>query len=230
MAIADLSNIALYFLLHSGEYTKPRTASANTVPLSIKDITFRDTNGHLIPNSAPLLTLYTAQNATLKIPNQKNGVKGQCINQEATGTDMCPLKSLARRVHHVMSHGADQTLLNDSAPTEIYTTWRSVTADAISKAVKHGAGAIQLYSKFGYEPSDVSSHSLRAGGAMALHLNGVDAVTIQKLGRWKGKTFQMYIHEQISAFATGVSTKMSNHIPFRCIARPRLDPLPQPRH
>jgi hypothetical protein len=57
---------------------------------------------------------------------------------------------------------------------------------------------------------------------MAMHLNGIDTNTIQKLGRWKSTTFLMYIHEQISAFATGVSLKMSNSIPFRHIAGPTV--------
>lgn len=231
IAIADLCNIALYYLLRVGEHTKPRTTATNTIPLACKDVTFRDADGHLIPNSSPLQALCAARDATLKIPNQKNGVKGQSIHQQSTGTDMCPVKSLARRVHHVMSHSqGDQSLPLHSCYDPFYTNWRLITADNINQAVKRGAGAIKLYSKFGYARSDVSSHSLRAGGAMALHLNGVDTVTIQKLGRWKSKTFQMCIHEQISAFATGVSIKMSNHVPFRCIARPRLDPPANPRH
>ena len=57
---------------------------------------------------------------------------------------------------------------------------------------------------------------------MAMHLNGIDPNTIQKIGRWKSNTFLMYIHEQISAFATGVSEKMSNAIPFRHIAGPTV--------
>jgi hypothetical protein len=57
---------------------------------------------------------------------------------------------------------------------------------------------------------------------MAMHLNGVDANTIRKMGRWKSDTFLMYIHEQISAFATGVSIKMSTAIQFRHIAGPTL--------
>ena len=57
---------------------------------------------------------------------------------------------------------------------------------------------------------------------MAMHLNGIDTTTIQKIGRWKSTTFLMYIPEQISAFATGVSIKMSNSIPFRHIAGPAV--------
>ncbi|CAB9508022.1 hypothetical protein SEMRO_329_G118860.1 [Seminavis robusta] len=49
-----------------------------------------------------------------------------------------------------------------------------------------------------------------------------DSRTIQKLGRWKSQTFMDYIHDQISAFSAGVSIKMANPIPFRCIVGPTL--------
>jgi hypothetical protein len=60
----------------------------------------------------------------------------------------------------------------------------------------------------------VSSHSLRAGGATALHLSGCDAKTIQILGRWSSDTFLTYIHHQIAAFSLGLSTRMATNIPF----------------
>ena len=99
---------------------------------------------------------------------------------------------------------------------------RYISALDISNAVKDGADKIGLFHPdIGYERSDVSSHSLRAGGAMAMHLAGVDTNIIRKQGRWKSDTFLMYIHEQISAFAAGVSTKMSENVQFRSIAGPR---------
>ena len=220
-AVADLSNGAFYYLLRVGEYTKPRNTKTNTIPLRVTDITFRRANGTLIPNTSSLATLYTATEATIRMPNQKNGVKGECIHQECTGTIHSPVKSLARRVHHILNHGGTQTTGIYSVAHPLFTGWREVTSQHINAALKKAAGDINLYN-LGYTASDVSSHSLRAGGAMAMHLNGIDPNTIQKMGRWKSRTFLMYIHEQISAFATGVSLKMSNSIPFRHIAGPSV--------
>ena len=220
-AVADLSNGAFYYLLRVGEYTKPRNTKTNTIPLRVTDITFRRANGTLIPNTSSLATLYTAAEATIRMPNQKNGVKGECIHQECTGTIHSPVKSLARRVHHILNHGGTQTTGIYSVAHPLFTGWREVTSQHINAALKKAAGDINLYN-LGYTASDVSSHSLRAGGAMAMHLNGIDPNTIQKMGRWKSRTFLMYIHEQISAFATGVSLKMSNSIPFRHIAGPSV--------
>jgi len=81
----------------------------------------------------------------------------------------------------------------------------------------------------GLLPQHVGSHSLRAGGAMAMHLNKVDHNTIKKMGRWSSDTFLMYIHEQIAAFSSGISKQMSNPIAFQNIAfQPARVPLLSP--
>ena len=218
-AIADLTNIAFYYLLRVGEYTRPRSNKILTVPFRVMDVTFRTPGGTLIPNTAPLADLLQAAEATIRIPDQKNGDKGQCVHQTCTHTALSPIKSLARRINHIMTNNGTPSTPIYYYKHPLYTTWRQVKADQITQAVKAASHAVGLY-KLGYSKDDVSSHSLRAGGAMAMHLNGVDTITIRKMGRWKSDTFLMYIHEQISAFATGVSIKMSNHIPFRHIAGP----------
>ena len=225
LATADLINIAFYFLLRVGEYTKPRTLQQNTKPFRVRHVTFRDAQGHTIPNTAPLHELYKAVDASIRIPNQKNGTKGQTLHQQCTQSMHSPIKSLARRVHHIMSTGGNNEavhIFKHSNPTHV--AWQTITADHINNTLKQGADSHGLYKLYNYEKSDISSHSLRAGGAMALHLNGCTDTTIQKLGRWKSKTFLMYIHEQISAFANGLSIKMSKHVPFRAIASSRVEP------
>ena len=218
-AIADLTNIAFYYLLRVGECTRPRSNKILTVPFRVMDVTLRTPGGTLIPNTAPLADLLQAAEATIRIPDQKNGDKGQCVHQTCTHTALSPIKSLARRINHIMTNNGPPSTPIYYYKHPLYTTWRQVKADQITQAVKAASHAVGLY-KLGYSKDDVSSHSLRGGGAMAMHLNGVDTIPIRKMGRWKSDTFLMCIHEQISAFATGVSIKMSNHIPFRHIAGP----------
>jgi hypothetical protein len=57
---------------------------------------------------------------------------------------------------------------------------------------------------------------------MALHLNGVQAHLIKKVGRWSSDTFITYIHEQIAAVSANLATVMTNHIPFHNIQGPQL--------
>ena len=76
--------------------------------------------------------------------------------------------------------------------------------------------------KLGSTDKMVSSHSLRAGGAMAAHLNGLDSNTLKKVGRWSSETYLMYIHDQISHLNTGISHQISTHIIFRKIRAPEI--------
>ena len=225
--IGDLVCIAFYYLLQVGEYTNPygkndKSRPTLTKPFRVSDITFRNAQGRLIPNSASLPTLLTAVEATMRIPNQKNGVKGQCIHNECTGNEFSPVKCLARRVHHIMSREGNQDMEIYKYKHPTRNQWHYISPTQINAEIKQQAKAIGLYN-LGYTPNDVSSHSLRAGGAMAMHLNKIDILTIRKMGRWKSDTFLCYIHDQISAFAAGVSTQMSNDIPFRHISGGRLD-------
>jgi hypothetical protein len=57
----------------------------------------------------------------------------------------------------------------------------------------------------GYNFKRIGSHSLRASGAMALKLQGVEDSLIMKIGRWTGLTFLTYIHSQIDALKTGLA-------------------------
>ena len=211
-AVGDLCCIAFYYLLRVGEYTYEKQRK-RTQRFRIKDITFRRADHSIIPNTAPLHDLWQAKFATLRISNQKNGLRGQCIHQECTGLSTSPIKALARRVAHIMANTSSQNTAistyfpnNDGFPDQIRP------AD-INRAIRHATKALQL-DRCGFTDKDVSSHSLRAGGAMAMKLNGVDSITIKKHGRWSSNTFMMYIHEQIGAVMQGISTKMSSYIPF----------------
>ena len=72
--------------------------------------------------------------------------------------------------------------------------------------------------KQGIDPDLIGAHSLRAGGAMALKLQGVSDTIIMKQGRWSGLTFLMYIHNQIAHLSKGLSQKMSIDMEFVNIA------------
>jgi hypothetical protein len=90
-AIGDLVMIAFYYLLQIGEYTvkgkKNNTKTKQTAQFKLKDLKIFRKNkaGTLVclPNNAPTSVIMTADSATLKLDNQKNGWKGVCIHQEA---------------------------------------------------------------------------------------------------------------------------------------------------
>jgi hypothetical protein len=67
----------------------------------------------------------------------------------------------------------------------------------------------------GYTLIRISSHSLRAMGAMALKLSGASESTIMRVGRWTSLTYLTYIHMQIKAFTSGLAWHMSLAFTFQ---------------
>jgi hypothetical protein len=222
-AIADMCLVAFYFLLRVGEYTKHGSKdNRRTKQFRACDVTFYDNDHNIIPNTSPLSTLLTAASVTMRLDNQKNGVRGAMIHHTALRSTYCPLRALARRVHHIMNHP-------NGRPTNIISTYFTYktstgvvpTSTPINSAVKTAVRALGL-EKQGVHVQNVSSHSLRAGGAMAMHLNGIDRDKIRKMGRWSSDTWLMYIHEQISAFSIGIASKMAKQINWHNIEGPTI--------
>ena len=220
-AVGDLTVIAFYYLLRSGEYTKPRLVKRNgrmvratrTVQFRVQDVGFWK-DGHILPRNSPLSLLLQADAATMKITNQKNGRTGQTLHQESTGPNGA-VAALARRIHHILSNGGRETnLICDVWERD---TWTSVHSSKIVSAVRMASKALKLHER-GIDPDMIGAHSLRAGGAMALKIMGYKDSTIRAFGRWTSDTWLMYIHSQISKLHEGVAQKMSTPINFHNIA------------
>jgi len=90
--------------------------------------------------------------------------------------------------------------------------WQQIQSTDIMKVVKDAIPAIQL-GNLHFEKLEVGSHSLRAGGAMALYLNNHSMLEIQRAGRWTSTTFLEYIHSQLSATTRGLAQSMANAVP-----------------
>ena len=217
LTIANLCTIAFFYLLRVGEYTDSGKHNTRTHPFRVGDVTFWK-NHKIIDNRLALATLYQANAATLTITNQKNGNPNEPIHQEATNQQHCPVRALARHVHYILQNTAD-------ASTHLGTYWdckgnpKILRSSVITATIKLAVTEMGLEAN-GIPPSSVSSHSIRAGGAMALHLAGVHSHLIQKMGRWSSDTFLTYIHAQISTLSTGLSSLMGASHEFHNIARP----------
>ena len=220
-AIGDLAVVAFYYLLRSGEYTKPRKVKRNgklvratrTVQFRVQDVGFWK-EGRILPRRSNLEDLILADSATLKITNQKNGRTGQTLHHESTGAKGA-VAALAKRVHHILHNGGSESnLLCDVWQHE---AWTSITSSEMVQAVRMAAKSLKLQDR-GIDPDMIGSHSLRAGGAMALKITGESDSSIRKFGRWTSDTWMMYIHSQISQLYKGVAHKMSTPIAFHNIA------------
>jgi len=210
-AVTDLVTIAFFYLLRVGEYTCPgNPRDKRTIPIRICDVRLWRQGG-LLPHSSTLATLLTADSATFCIANTKNGTKGAVIHHDAFGGPICPIAALARRIanlrHHPPSTNLDTVYHSSGRVTR-------VTDRDIGIAVRWGAVSDGLLLR-GYTMERISSHSLRAGGAMALKLSGSSDSTIMRVGRWTSLTYLTYIHTQIGALTAGVAKLMSTAFTFQ---------------
>ena len=228
-AIGDLAVTAFYYLLRVGEYTKPRTVMMNgrrvratrTVQFRVKDIGFFK-QGKVLPRRSSLTILLTANQCTLKITNQKNGRMGETITHETVRShNNGPVHAVARRVHHILANGGTtDNLLCDYVTSE--GTWTSVTSTEMRAEVRATVVHLKL-NENRIDPDLVGVHSLRAGGAMALKLQGEEDTTIKKQGHWTSMTFLQYIHNQIAHLTKDLSTKMSTVLVYQNVAAIEAD-------
>jgi hypothetical protein len=210
-AVADLVTMAFFYLLRVGEYTSPTSPrDKRTIPLRLSDIRLWR-NGVVLLHSSGLHNLMTADSATICIANTKNGSIGVIVHHEAIGGHICPVAAIARRVANISLGPLTGTL--DTVYHGTTATSR-VTDRDIGLAVRWGATHDGLLLR-GYTLNRISSHSLRAGGAMALKLCGASDSTIMRVGRWTSLTYLTYIHTQIGALTSGLAGKMSTAVSFQ---------------
>jgi hypothetical protein len=220
-ATGDLSLIAIYYLLRIGEYTTKgsRNESKQTVQYRMRDVVLfgLDLYGKLkqLPRNAPDEEIMEAQCATLRLDNQKNGWRNVCVNCHHNGDEIfCPVRAIGRRFIHIRNH------MWGNWNTTLSSVWNEkgkrgdVTDKIIRKGLKLAATALEYPERRGIPIERVDTHSLRIGGANALHLAGYSDREIQKKGRWRGETFKEYVREQLSVFSEGMSRKMSKKFEF----------------
>lgn len=227
-SVGNMATVAFHYLLRGGEYTfvNPKQRR-RTKQFRVCDVIFWN-NDVILPHSLPIeILLQDTTEGTLNISNQKNGKRAQTIHQETTNTHPCPVHALIRQVKHILIHTNDTSTIISTFFSPKYPGGRALRTGCITRALKKAITHLRL-DRQGIRPSDVSSHSLRAGGATAMHLNGIPDSTIQKMGRWSSDTFLIYIHEQIAAFSKGVSKQMGLKVNFKNIRR-TFEPINSPK-
>ena len=213
-AIGELVLIAFYFLLRVGEYTHA-TGQRRTQIFRLQDVKLFADRKEI---TAQMVHQWCERidTVSLTIDNQKNGCRGETISHHALKdktNPCCPVKALVARVRDLVSDKAKpETLLCAFRETPA-GSWRFIRSKDIVDAVKK---AIPLAGDdtSGFSEADVGSHSLRAGGATAMYINGQDAMKIQRAGRWTSNTFMTYIHSQLDVVSQGLSESMSKATPY----------------
>ncbi len=179
-AVVDLVIIAFFYLLRVGKYTSPANPrEKRTIPLRGCNIRLWTQDGHLIPHSAGLDALLQAESSTVCIAHTKNGTKGAVVHHSHGCGPICPVAALARRVANIQA-GPPRGNINLVYHTGGCISRVTVTDRNIGIAVRWGAMSNHLTSR-GYTINQVLSHSLIAGGAMAMKLSGASDSTIMRV-------------------------------------------------
>lgn len=89
--------------------------------------------------------------------------------------------------------------------------------DRMNAAIK------DIASKFKFDPSRFSMHSLRIGGASALAAAGAPTHYIQKMGRWKSLAFLRYIYWAVGGMADALKI-LSNPVHFTADHLRKINP------
>ncbi len=146
-----------------------------------------------LPRDAPVELIASADGATLKLDNQKNGWRGVCVYHKTNGNQWhCPVRALACCYTHLHSMGAN-------AKTFLLAYYNNkgkrndIMNEDISKALKAAATVLDYSNAKGIPADRINKKTLRSRGANALLLAGYLDTQIQKMGRWRGATFKEYI-------------------------------------
>ena len=218
-AVVDLALIGFYYLLRVGEYTvkRSRNETKQTKQFKLEDCTFfkKNEEGQLrqLARNAHDDKIMTADSATLKLDNSKNGWKGVCVNQGTNREEHnCAVRALGRRYISIRRQ-------SPGVKTFLSAYWAEgkrcdVNDEDMRTNLKWAAVELNYPTKKGIPEELVDTHSLRIGGANALSLSGYSDREIQKMGRWRGQTFKDYVREQIASFSEGMAKNMKRKFNF----------------
>ena len=199
-ATADMTALGFFFLCRPGEYTDE--AGEDACPFKIEDVQLFVGQVRIDLDTATDEQIKCATFVTFTFTWQKNGVRGEVIGLGLSGDPyLCPVKSAVRRVLYARRHSFSKgtPLARVRGPARV--TSKRIT-DTLRTAVSY------LGPSLGFLPEDVSTRSLRAGGANALLLARVDPDIISLIGRWRSDEMLRYLHVQAAPLMADYSKRM----------------------
>ena len=144
---------------------------------------------------------------------------------------LCPVRAWARIISRIISNwgGSENTFVSQyRIKGDDKGSFLEVTSKDMAGALRAAASSYGL-DRLGFQSTDIGTHSIRSGAAMAMYLDKVPVYTIMLIGRWSSDAFLQYIRKQVEQFSHNVSRQMIKnqhftHIPHNR-STSRLDPL-----
>ena len=205
--------------MRSCEYLKvPQSGKRRTDVLRLRNIgLFKD--GILLNHSDPQCE-YT-DNVSITFEFQKKDERNDKVTQKDTDhTFLSPVTIWHAIVKRIRSYPG----FNNDTP--VSAVWRNkriqhITLEEMIASLRDAVKAIGE-EKFGFKSSEVGTHSIRSGAAMAMFLDEIPVYVIMMIGRWSSDAFLKYIRKQVEQFTHNVARRMIKNLMYRHI--PEIEP------
>ena len=210
-ATADLVGAAVFFACRSCECSEV-TGERRTEIVTITGLAFHSGKRTLPTDSA---NLDKADSVSVTFRTQKNDEQHETVTQHRTNDKrLCPVLRWAAVVRRVTdAKGTESSpkvnwFRNDKGKPQL------ISSAKVRNCIRLIATVMGGKDRFGFEPKEIGTHSVRSAAAMAMCLAGAPACTIMLVGRWKSDSFLRCIRKQVKEFTMGVSTKMTSRTTF----------------
>jgi hypothetical protein len=203
-ATHQLARGAFFFAMRSCEYlTVPGERRTKRLRLgNLKFIRHKRT----VRLDDPFLALSDTIAITFEF--QKNDERDETVVMHCSGDPLlCPIRAWAAVVTRILSYPGTTASTFVNAYETTGGKLGYLTGDQVRARLRLAASRIGA-DRLGFAPTEIGTHSIRSGSAMAMYLAGVPAFTIMLIGRWSSDAFLRYIRRQVQEFSAGVSSKM----------------------
>jgi hypothetical protein len=203
-ATHQLARGAFFFAMRSCEYLTV-TGERRTKRLRLGNLKFIR-NKRSVRLDDPFLALSDTIAITFEF--QKNDERDETVVMHCSGDPLlCPIRAWAAVVIRILSYPGTTATTFVNAYLTTGGKLGYLTGDQVRARLRLAAGRIGA-DRLGFAPTEIGTHSIRSGSAMAMYLAGVPAFTIMLIGRWSSDAFLRYIRRQVQEFSAGVSSKM----------------------
>jgi hypothetical protein len=211
-ACGQLCGGAWFFAMHSCEYSKVY-GDRCTKLLRLENLQFiRDKKE--LPLKHP--ELHLADTISITFYFQKNDERDAVVTQHRTNDPkLCPVRLWAVIAKRILAYpGTDN---KTSVNTYMH---RGKLSEVSSKMMLNHVRVVVIHvgeDNLGFKASEMGTHSIRSGVAMAMYLANVPVFTIMLIGCWSSDSFLRYIRRQVQEFSSGIASRMITSSDFYTI-------------
>ncbi|ETL27182.1 hypothetical protein L916_19249 [Phytophthora nicotianae] len=182
--ICGAAVLGFFFCLRGAEYLSV-SSKRHRYCFQVSDVLVKDANG----NSTSQYASASAVSITLR--GSKTDQNGRTTTRTIGKSGHPPVCSVFAAL--LLLRNAIAINMSGDEPIYSSSPGRVLSAESMSKVLRSAAKACDV------NPSNISTHTQRVGGATALHAAGVDADTIRMHGRWSSDACQIYIRHRDAA-------------------------------